>query len=33
MLFDHWSGKKMRVGPDYEYLAIEPYSFHILEQK
>jgi len=33
ILFDHWTGKKKKVGPDYEYLVIEPYSFHILEQK
>jgi len=32
-LFDHWTGKKIKVGSDHEYLVIEPYSFHILEQK
>ncbi len=32
-LFDHWRGKKMKVGKDHEYLVIEPYSFYILEQK
>jgi amylosucrase len=33
ILIDHWTGRKIKVGPDYEYLVIEPYSFHILEQK
>ncbi len=33
ILFDHWSGKKLKVGADHEYLVIEPYAFHILEQK
>ena len=33
VLFDHWTGRKIKVGPDHEYLVIEPYSFHILEQK
>lgn len=30
-LFDHWHNKRYEVGPDYEYLQIEPYSFCILE--
>ena len=33
MLFDHWTKKKIKVGPDHEYLVIEPYAFHILEQR
>ena len=30
-LFDHWTGKEMKVGHDNEYLIIEPYGFHLLE--
>ena len=30
-LFDHWSNKKITIGPDYEYLVIEPYGFCLLE--
>ena len=30
-LYDHWSQDKYRVGNDNEYLIIQPYGFHILE--
>ncbi len=30
-LLDHWSGKKISVGPDHEYLVIAPYGFYLLE--
>ncbi len=30
-LFDHWQGKRHTVGPDYEYLIIEAYSFCLME--
>ena len=30
-LFDHWQEKRHSVGPDYEYLIIEPYSFCLME--
>jgi len=33
ILFDHWTGRKMKPGADHEFLIIEPYSFHILEQR
>ncbi len=32
-LFDHWGEKTYIVGPDDEYLEIEPYAFLILEVK
>ncbi len=31
-LYDHWSGEKYRVGNDEEYLIIQPYGFHIMEE-
>ena len=31
-LYDHWSGEKYRVGNDDEYLIIQPYGFHIMEE-
>ena len=30
-LYDHWSQEKYRVGNDNEYLIIQPYGFHIME--
>lgn len=30
-LYDHWSKQYLTVGPDHEYLIMEPYSFYILE--
>ena len=30
-LFDHWSQKEIKVGPDHEYLWLEPYQFCLLE--
>lgn len=30
-LYDYWSGKTYKVGPDHEYLVLEPYQFCILE--
>ncbi len=30
-LQDHWSGKKQKVGPDHEYLVMEPYQFAVFE--
>lgn len=32
-LFDHYSGKKYKIGSDQEYLVLEPYQFMILEAK
>jgi len=32
-LFDHWRNEIIAVGPDHEYLIIEPYEFYILEVK
>jgi amylosucrase len=32
-LYDHWSGKKIKPGADYEYLVLEPYGIAILEAK
>lgn len=32
-LFDHWQEKQYNVGPDHEYLVIEPYQFLLLEVK
>ncbi|MDE3234402.1 MAG: alpha-amylase family protein [Bacteroidota bacterium] len=31
--YDHWKQKKYTVGPDHEYLVIEPYEFCLLEVK
>lgn len=31
-LYDHWSGKTFAVGPDHEYLILDPYTFFIMEQ-
>ena len=28
---DHWTGKKQKVGPDHEYLVMEPYQFAVFE--
>jgi amylosucrase len=30
-LYDHWSEKEFVVGPDHEYLVLEPYAFYLLE--
>lgn len=30
-IFDHWSGKKQKVGSDHEYLVMEPYQFAVFE--
>ena len=30
-LYDHWQEKVFQVGEDYEYLVMEPYTFHLLE--
>lgn len=32
-LYDYWSGRTYKVGPDHEYLVLEPYQFCILEQE
>ncbi|NVJ85286.1 MAG: alpha-amylase [Algoriphagus sp.] len=32
-LFDHWTGDSIPVGPDHDYLILEPYGFRILEVK
>lgn len=32
-VFDHWSGKKQKVGSDHEYLILEPYQFAVFELK
>jgi amylosucrase len=32
-LFDHWTGMEFFIGPDHEYLILEPYTFCILEQE
>lgn len=31
-LYDHWSQEKYRVGNDDEYLIIQPYGFHLMEE-
>jgi amylosucrase len=31
MLFDHWTQSEVAVGPDHEYLILEPYGFRVLE--
>lgn len=33
MLFDHWTQSEVAVGPDHEYLILEPYGFRVLEPK
>lgn len=30
---DYWTGKKQKVGPDHEYLVMEPYQFAVFELK
>ena len=30
-MYDHWSSKELTMGPDNEYLIIEPYSFYLLQ--
>jgi amylosucrase len=30
-MYDHWSDKEITMGPDNEYLIIEPYSFYLLQ--
>lgn len=30
-IYDHWSGRKYKVGPDHEYFVLEPYQFCIIE--
>ena len=30
-LYDHWQEKTLQMGEDYEYLVMEPYTFHLLE--
>ena len=30
-MLDHWNNKKITVGPDHEYLVLEPYGFCVLE--
>lgn len=30
-LYDHWNEKRISLGPDHEYLIIEPYSFCLME--
>lgn len=32
-LVDHWSEREFMIGPDHEYLILEPYGFCILEPK
>jgi amylosucrase len=32
-MVDHWSNKEITMGPDNEYLIIEPYSFYLLQPK
>jgi amylosucrase len=32
-IYDHWSGKKQKVGSDHEYLILEPYQFAVFELK
>ncbi len=33
MLFDHWTQSEVEIGPDREYLILEPYGFRVLEPK
>jgi amylosucrase len=30
-MYDHWREKEVTMGPDHEYLIIEPYSFYLLQ--
>lgn len=30
-IVDHWTGNKQKVGPDHEYLVMEPYQFAVYE--
>jgi len=30
--FDHWTGETYRVGEDHEYLIVQPFGFHIMEE-
>ncbi|MDQ3846481.1 MAG: alpha-amylase family glycosyl hydrolase [Bacteroidota bacterium] len=30
-LYDHWSRKEYTVGPDHDYLAMQPYQFYLFE--
>ena len=30
-LYDHWTEKNYKPGKDHEYLIIEPYGFHLME--
>ncbi|MBG9376179.1 alpha-amylase [Panacibacter sp. DH6] len=30
-LYDHWSKQYLTIGPDNEYLVLEPYTFYVLE--
>lgn len=32
-LYDYWSEQKQKIGPDHEYLVLEPYQFMILSAK
>ncbi len=32
-IYDHWTGKKHKVGSDHEYLVMEPYQFAVFEIK
>lgn len=32
-LWDHWTESEVEVGPDHEYLILEPYGFRVLEPK
>ena len=32
-LWDHWTQSEVEIGPDHEYLILEPYGFRILEPK
>lgn len=32
-LYDHWTQSEVALGPDHEYLILEPYGFRILEPK
>jgi amylosucrase len=33
LLVDHYTGNKYKIGPDHEYLVLEPYQFLLLEVK
>ncbi|MFN3760656.1 MAG: alpha-amylase family glycosyl hydrolase [Algoriphagus aquaeductus] len=32
-LWDHWTQSEVEIGPDHEYLILEPYGFRVLEPK